>query len=228
MAFSHRNNRYIQNAKNLASSKKRTKDQKEADINFCIDLFIKNYSYAKITEKLNERNQKNGLGYSLTIRTVWMDIKSVLDEWRKNNYNDIDAYIHIELKKLDKIENELWEAWDKSKSISKRTKIKGGILDGNHIKGGEIESRQLDDNNGDPRYLELLLKVQERRARLLGYERPVKVDVYNANHKEENTINVNYDFKDIPDNILIDIADKLQDAEYKKRNEEVIDAEETK
>ena len=223
MNFKTNNPRHIANKR---TGGKRTVEQREADKRFCADLFVKGYTYRDIAKKLNEHNLENGLSYEVTYKTVFMDINQVLIEWKKERFDEIDKYIQLELKKLDKMEVELWDAWDKSKSGKRKTKIVGGEIKNGAISGGSLDNRQLEDTNGDPRYLDLLLKVQERRAKLLGYNAPVKVDVYSAPPKEESPAGAKYDINALPVDMLLEMAYKLQDAEFEKRQEEISNGKE--
>lgn len=211
---------------NKRTGGKRTVEQREADKRFCAELFVKGYAYRVIAERLNEYNHENGLEYSVTYKTVFMDIQQVLAEWKKERFKDIDNYMQLELKKLDKIEVELWDAWEKSKSSKRKTKIKNGTINNGIASGGELAERTLETTDGDPRYLDLLLKVQERRAKLLGYNAPVKVDVYSAPPKEESPAGAQYDVNALPVSMLVEMAYKLQDAEFQKRNKENNNGEE--
>lgn len=199
---------------------KRTVEQHEADKRFCAELFVKSTPYRVIADKLNEHNREKGLEYTVTYKTVFEDIQKVLAEWKKENFKDISSYMQLELKKLDKIEIELWEAWEKSKSAKRKTKIVGGSISNGNISGGVLDNRQIEDANGDPRYLDLLLKVQERRAKLLGYNAPVKVDVYSAPQKEESPAGAKYDVNALPVDMLVEMAYKLQDAEFQRNQKE--------
>lgn len=211
------------NPRNIANKRtggKRTVEQREADKRFCAELFVKGYAYRVIAERLNEYNHENGLDYSVTYKTVFMDIRQVLAEWKKERFKDIDNYMQLELKKLDKMEVELWQAWENSKGSKRKTKIKNGTINNGIATGGELAERTLETTDGDPRYLDLLLKVQERRAKLLGYNAPVKVDVYSAPPKEESPDGVQYDINAIPVDMLVEMAYKLQDVEFEKRQKE--------
>lgn len=198
---------------------KRTVEQREADKAFCANLFVKGYTYRQIADKLNEANRENGLEYTVTFKTVFNDINAVLAEWKKQQFSDISNYMQLELKKLDKIEVELWTAWENSKGSKRKTKIKNGTINNGIATGGELAERSLETTNGDPRYLDLLLKVQERRAKLLGYNAPMRVNVYNEPPKEENPAETKYDINALPIDMVVEMAYKLQDAEFKKRQE---------
>lgn len=164
----------------------------------------------------------------MTYKTVFLDVQQVLIEWKRERFKDIDNYMQLELKKLDKIEVELWQAWENSKGSKRKTKIRGGAINNNIASGGELAERTLETLNGDPRYLDLLLKVQERRAKLLGYNAPVKIDVYNSQSTEENPAGTGYDLNALPVDMLVQMAYKLQDAEFEKRQKELSSNEESK
>lgn len=208
------------NRANKRTGGKRTVEQREADKRFCSELFVRGFTYRVIADRLNEYNHENGLDYSVTYKTVFMDIQQVLIEWKKERFKDIDNYMELELKKLDKIEVELWQAWENSKGSKRKTKIKGGAINSGVAMGGELAERTLETTDGDPRYLDLLLKVQERRAKLLGYNAPLKLDICSSKPAEESPAGVKYDISAIPQDMLVEMAYRLQDAEFNKRKEE--------
>ncbi len=204
------------NPRKKRTSGKRTAEQRDADKRFCTELFVKGYTYRQIAEELNEHNREMGMEYTLTYKTIYEDINAVLIEWKKERFENIENYIQLELKKLDKMEIELWQAWERSKAGKRKTKIIGGEIKNGTLKGGMVDNRQLEDTSGDPRYLDLLLKVQDRRAKLLGYNAPIKFSVESQPPKEEAPIE-QYDISVIPDEMIIQMAYKMQDAEYQKR-----------
>lgn len=214
------------NPRNIANKRtggKRTAEQREADMRFCTDLFVRGYAYREIANKLNEHNLKNGMRYTLSCVSIHNDIKQVLAEWKKENMDAIGDHVALELKKLDMIEVELWEAWERSKGGKRKTRITGGSLQGGSVRGGELESRQLEDSNGDPRYIDLLLKVQERRAKLLGYNAPVKVDFCSTNPSVTGDAVPKYDIRMLKTEMLVQVATELQDAAFMRRKEEGAD-----
>lgn len=184
---------------------RRTPEQRENDLVFCTDLFLRGYSYRQISDLLNQRNAKMGLDYALVPpMRVYKDLKQLLINWKREHEENIDLYITKELSKLDKIEAELWDAWERSK---KRIVSK--------IRQSGLKTERSETFAGNPRYLDLVLSVQQRRAKLLGLDAPVKVDLPNVNVSVDSS-GPKYDISVIPNDMLFVIADKLQNAEYER------------
>ena len=184
---------------------RRTPEQRENDLVFCTDLFLKGYSYRQISDLLNKRNAKMGLDYAIVPpMRVYKDLKQLLINWKREHEENIDLYITKELSKLDKIEAELWDAWERSK---KRIVSK--------IRQSGLKTERSETFAGNPRYLDLVLSVQQRRAKLLGLDAPVKVDLPNVNVSVDSS-GPKYDISVIPNDMLFVIADKLQNAEYER------------
>lgn len=184
---------------------RRTPEQRENDLVFCTDLFLKGYSYRQIADLLNQRNAKMGLDYAIVPpMRVYKDLKQLLINWKRDHEENIDLYITKELSKLDKIETELWDAWERSKKrIVSRIRQSG------------LKTERSESFAGNPRYLDLVLSVQQRRAKLLGLDAPVKVDLPNVNVSVDSSA-PKYDISVIPNDMLFVIADKLQNAEYER------------
>lgn len=184
---------------------RRSPEQRENDLVFCTDLFLKGYSYRQISDLLNKRNAKMGLDYAIVPpMRVYKDLKQLLINWKREHEENIDLYITKELSKLDKIEAELWDAWERSK---KRIVSK--------IRQSGLKTERSETFAGNPRYLDLVLSVQQRRAKLLGLDAPVKVDLPNVNVSVDSS-SPKYDISVIPNDMLFVIADKLQNSEYER------------
>ncbi len=195
---------------------KRTEEQRAFDMKFCANLFLRGYAYREITEALNQDLIIRQTGYTISLKMVYYDLQQCLVEWKRERLDKIDDYVTQELKKLDKIEAELWDAWEKSKTgrekIKKRTNrgrpIKTDAMDG-------YDETAIEISAGNPRFLDLLLNVQQRRAKMLGFDAPVKIEIpgYNIGTEDDRP---KYDIKAIPDDLLFSVVDKLQSAEYAK------------
>ena len=153
---------------------------------------------------------------------VYYDLQQTLIEWKRERLDNIDDYVTQELRKLDKMEVQAWEAWEASKTGKMRTKektnkgrpIKTDAEDGDPEYYGYNETA-TETSAGNPRFLDLLLNIQQRRAKMLGFDAPVKIEIpgYNATTDDDKP---KYDVKAIPDDLLFALADKLQSAEYQK------------
>lgn len=199
---------------------KRTKEQREHDLLFCSDLFLKGYQYRQIAEALNKKVEENGWGYKLSFQMVYYDIQHCLVEWKRERLDTIDDYISQELKKLDKLEQEAWQAWEVSKGGKERTKNRMSIAPRKVLSEEEQASVRYgydetmnESSAGNPRFLDLLLNIQQRRAKMLGYDAPLKVQLPGLDKEDEKP---GYNVSAIPDDLLFAVADKLQSAEYVK------------
>lgn len=204
---------------------KRSEEQRASDLLFCSNLFLRGYSYREISQKLNEENARNGMGYTISMQMIHWDIQQMLIEWKRERMDNIDDYVTQELRKLDKMEAELWESWERSKNVKRREKNRLGVNpcevpnDGDCTEYCEYEEMTKEESAGDPRFLDLLLKVQQRRAKMLGIDAPVKVDIAGSRGNTDSGA-PGYDFSAVPDDLLFAVVDKMQSAEYKRLLEE--------
>lgn len=155
---------------------KRTPKQTEDDKVFVAQQLVRAKPIREICRLLNEYNENNGKGYTLVHSQIAYDIKKILNDWRDERKEFIDLVVDRELKKLDVIEGEAWDAWEKSKDGKRVTKIAGGKLENGDVSGGNIRERSLEETNGDIKYLNLVLDCMDRRKDLLGYAAAKKVE----------------------------------------------------
>lgn len=205
-----------------AGYNKRTEEQRAYDIAYCSNLFLRGYTYREITEALNRDLSDRGVGYTITLSMVYYDLQQTLIEWKRERLDNIDDYVTQELRKLDAMEVQAWEAWEASKTGKMRTKektnkgrpIKTDAEDSDPEYYGYNETA-TETSAGNPQFLDLLLNIQQRRAKMLGFDAPVKIEIpgYNATTDDDKP---KYDVKAIPDDLLFALADKLQSAEYQK------------
>lgn len=192
---------------------KRTKEQIEFDRAFCADLFLRGYPYREIAKRLNDDLAKRKMEYRLTESMVYYDIQQLLISWKRDQLESIDQYVTAELQKLDKMETEAWNAWELSKQKKTKNKTKKA---GNGLMDRQIMTEEATETtSGNPRYLDLLLNIQHRRAKMLGFDAPIKIAIPGVNVTVNNE-NERFNAESIPDDLLFAVADKLQSAEYAK------------
>lgn len=203
---------------------KRTEEQREHDLLFCSDLFLRGYTYREITAKLNEHWKNEGAeDYSVSMSMVYYDMKQCLIEWKTSRMDNIDEYIGKELQKLDLIELEAWGAWEKSKNGKTRNKSRTPGSRRARPNRDENETYETvhgydeettEDSAGNPRFLELVLSTMQRRAKLLGFDAPISIEETKVSEEPKRR----YNFEGVADDDLCKVADALQ-AKKKKKDE---------
>lgn len=124
---------------------KRSKAQRQNDLVHIEEWLLKGFSERDIAGMLNEH--RKGV-YTLTRSAIHSDIVLLKEQWREDATKEMSIYIAEEFKGLAKQENELWKAWEDSKSEGKST--------------------------GDPAYMRLIIEIRTRRAKMLGLDSPSK------------------------------------------------------
>lgn len=160
----------------MSTRNKRTDKQMEDDKNFIAKQLLMSKTTRETLRLLNEENERKNKGYTLSLAMIVYDYKKVLNEWRDERKEYIDLIVDRELKKLDVIEAECWQAWEKSKEGKKITKLAGGTLSGGQVQGGSIKERSMEETNGDTKYLDKVFDCMDRRKELLGYGAAKKIE----------------------------------------------------
>lgn len=173
--------------KKLAYEKKRK--IKEARLVIVAELYSKGKNYREIRSEVIRR-----LGLeTYSLKTVHDDIESLLKEWRAQRIDDTDQAVTLFLERNRQHYQESREEWERSRQDRFRTDTKkkgvptnGGSESGTG--GGDKiltvlreEKRIQELGEGDPRYMELMIKCEEQRAKLLGLYAPEKKELTGAN-----------------------------------------------
>ena len=153
---------------------KRTKPQIEKDEILISNLYLKGYSYRAIAKVFKEDKDRK---YSLSHVQIGEDIKRMLSEWKADRETNIDEWVNIELEKIAKLEQEYWEAWEKSKTDYTKVKHKTGR---NYL--GESEEKTIEESImlGDPRFLAGIERCIQKRCDLLGLDKPKELTIKTA------------------------------------------------
>lgn len=135
--------------------KRRSKDQRDIDISRIAPLYIQGKNYREIAEILG-----------LTIKQVSVDITTIKEDWRKTYIEDFNEYRKRELLKVDLIEAEAWEAWEKSKK-GRTSKVKMAE-DSQQFGSRRSATEEHSESHGDVQYLQIVHTCVHTRAKLLG------------------------------------------------------------
>lgn len=96
----------------------------------------------------------------IALSTLYRDIDKLKQEWLEESKEATGRVVAEELKKLQLIEDEAWLAW--KRSIGKKEKTKAS-----QTPQGTYASKEIEDINGDPRYLLTIHTCMKQRAELL-------------------------------------------------------------
>lgn len=151
---------------------RRTKAQRLNDREQIAHLRLFHHTQEQIADKLG-----------LSQPTVARELKVIESEWRASALRDMETIKAEELRKLDHYELETLQEWERSKKDYTKKVVedrpagpKGG--------GGKVARLESGPSMGDPRYLSVLLGIQDRRAKLLGMDAPQKVAPTSPDGKE--------------------------------------------
>jgi hypothetical protein len=121
------------------------------------DLYVQGLTQCAIAEELGVHQP-----------TVCDDLKKIQRQWRESTVRNFDEAKEMELQKLDRVEREAWAAWERSQKPAQSTTVEGD--------GTPKRSRKtISQRNGDPRYLDTVLKCVAARRAILGLDAPTKI-----------------------------------------------------
>ena len=103
--------------------------------------------------------------------TVSNDLQEIRSRWLASSVRDFDAAKSIELAKIDLVEAEFWQQWEKSKELKRTRKQEDGLTErGEIIKTTVVEEQRC----GNPAYLNGVMSCIDRRCKLLGLDSELK------------------------------------------------------
>ena len=159
---------------------KRTAFQIERDRRDIADLYLQGWTQARITQHINDSEERD---YQLSARMIGYDLKAIQTAWQASALVDIDAAKARELAKVDRLEREYWDAWERScedAETSAQT-TRGKVTKYEGANGVFVYERPADltktqhKRDGDPRFLAGVQWCIERRCKILGIDAPTKL-----------------------------------------------------
>jgi hypothetical protein len=119
--------------------------------------------------------------------TVSRDLKVLNARWKEAGVRDLDAAKGQELERIDQLEAEYWDAWERSKKAHETTTTEQTTsADGERLKAGIRKEEQC----GDPRYLAGIQWCVDKRCEILGLKAPHKVAPTTPDGKEPYRVTV--------------------------------------
>lgn len=203
------------------SAPKRSKEQRNADMNRLAVLYVKRIPQSVMAEEMGVSQGQ-----------ISQDIKKLLQKWESEQINQIDRYKHEELTRINSIEAEMWEQWELSKgkgnktifkSTSGKIKKKDPSLDTatNFIKNPEFwrEEQTEESSSGNMEYMRGIMWCIEERCKIIGLHAPKKLANTNPEGDKEAGADARRELLDM----ISRVADRLNPSQNPV--EKVIDVE---
>jgi hypothetical protein len=128
-------------------------------------------------KRQSELAQRIGVNRS----TVSRDLKALNARWKEAAVRDLDAAKGQELERIDLLEKEYWQAWEKSKDGHETTTTEQMTSpDGDRTRAGI----RKEEEHGDPRYLAGVQWCIDKRCEILGLKAPHKIAPTTPDGKE--------------------------------------------
>ncbi len=121
----------------------------------------------KVTEYYLKGKKQSEIAEMLgvTQATVSLDLKAIRDMWLESSLRDFDELKAQELAKIDELEAAYWAAWERSLGDVQTKTLRGN-------KSDQVKTIKLEEQNGDPRFLQGVERCIQKRCELLGLTAP--------------------------------------------------------
>ena len=154
---------------------------KQARLEIVAGMYKRGYSLRKIQSEVVKRLELS----SYSLATVHKDVQTLLDEWRENRIEDMDAALTLELERIDETCRELWNSGKSQRLITTRHNASRKALPPVTTRRGRLQSghiRQKGRNRGYHARRPVMISAEirkqlEERRKLLGLYAPEKKDI---------------------------------------------------
>lgn len=138
----------------------KTEDQREAQLAEVARLYLAGKFQVHIAKELGVTQQQ-----------ISYDLKIIRERWLESSLRDFDELKAQELAKIDDTEREFRAAWERSQKVRRTTSQKNKTGRDSSVEDGLIEQEQV----GDPRFLDGVLKCIHMRCEILGLNAAKKI-----------------------------------------------------
>lgn len=157
-------------------AKKRRPYDIARDRAFISKYYSYGHSIQSCTKLLNEHNSKEGIPYTLSWQLIGKEVLIIRRQLTRKASKLMENYVATELEKLSNLEIDILEQWERSKEDKQRIMLTGGHEVGGRNVGAEIKQREVTNRDADIRFIEALLRIGDRKDKLLGIQTNIKAD----------------------------------------------------
>jgi hypothetical protein len=138
----------------------RSEEQRELDYARISDMYLRGWSCRRIGEAI-------GISHV----SVSTELKIIRQRWLEEQVKNFDELQQRELLRLDKVECEMWDAWEKSKAdqITSTARREDGMI------AKTVNEVRKAQQTGEAQYMQVIMRCIEKRCKILGLDAPEKV-----------------------------------------------------
>jgi len=167
-------------------SLKRNDYQIKADDLLISEQYLRGATMMEIVDIIEDQRE-----YKLSISTISSSLAKMKEKWMVSSSGKIQTMVNQDLRKLDVIERDAWEAWEESKGSSKqvfKTTSKRKNQDGEMV--GDVYEKVTKKHivyQGNEKYLKLILDCIDKRQKMLGVIENININVNNTQNIQDNS-----------------------------------------
>lgn len=162
------NKKATKKKKKAATVRKRTKAERELDLVFIADLYLRHRTQFEIRDELNAVRR-----YNISRSQIMYDINKIHGRWLESSLVNFDKVKAREMARIDRLEREYWVSWLESKEDRETSTTSQST----GIRAYErIELKRV-GQVGNPRFLEGVQWCIEQRMKIFGFYAPTRVDL---------------------------------------------------
>lgn len=142
-----------------------------------IDLYLQGNTMERVAEIAKERTN----GHKFSTSTVHKYVRDAIQVWREQKQDLISEYMVIELAKINRMEVEYWNAWERSCAVrGKITRMKNKNSDDGKLAVSTVKEDSA-QGLGDWRFMDGIKWCVEKRLELLRSENMAQAVTINNN-----------------------------------------------
>lgn len=153
------------------ATKKRTKIQRDNDLRVIARMYLTGATLSAIAESLSKSKSRE---YTLTVQQVSYDIKDIRKRWLQSTLVDYNEVRGRELERIDVLEREYWDGWEKSKRDGTTRTASIGV---NRGEEHDLKDAKIEQRDGNPVFLRGVQWCVEQRCKIFGLYEPEKFAV---------------------------------------------------
>lgn len=148
---------------------KRTVGQRENDLVFITDRYVKGYTIKQIKDEINTAREGR---YQLSYEQVYKDIQNIHARWIDSYLVNFDQAKAKELAHIDAVEQEYWAAWRRSQEKieeveSESIKDQQGKAESGGYQRTRVKKKEI-KRDGSEAYLKGVQWCIEQRCKIMG------------------------------------------------------------